>query len=133
MADLFCHACGESVTVDEPVPRDAECARCGADLRSCANCRHWDARYHNQCREPEAEPVDDRRRRNFCEFFSYSRAPFAGAAGGERAAAARAGLEALFGGKPAGAPAPAAPGPSEARARLEAMFRSPPPQQDDEE
>ncbi len=100
MAELVCHACGERVPYAEPIPREAACARCGADLRACANCRHWDPRYHNECRETEADPVSDRRRRNFCEFFEYSRAPFAGAAAQDRAAAARAKLDALFRRKP---------------------------------
>ncbi len=103
MPDRVCHACGERVPLDEPIPRDAECARCGADLRACANCRHWDPRYHNECTEPEAEPVADRHRRNFCEFFYFSREPYAGvaaASGKDRAAEARAKLEALFRKKP---------------------------------
>ena len=126
MAELVCHACGERVVFDEPIPRDAECSRCGEDLRSCRNCRHWDARYHNQCTEPEAEPVENRMRRNFCEFFYFSRAPFAGRTAGSRAEAARAGLDALFGGAPAPPPAP----PSAARERLEALFRRPAPEDD---
>ena len=126
MPERVCHACGERVPLDEPVPRDAECARCGADLRSCANCRHWDPRLSKECREPEAEPVAEKRRRNFCEFFAYSRAPFAGAPVADRTAAARAGLDALFGGPRA---APASP-PSDARARLEALFRKPSPEDD---
>lgn len=92
-----CHACGAPVTVDEPVSRDAECSACRTDLRSCINCRHYDPAYHNQCRETEAEIVVDKQRRNFCEYFSYSREPFAsGAVQAKRASDARAKLDALF-------------------------------------
>ena len=94
MGERVCHACGAPAAVGEPVPRDAECGRCGADLRACRNCRHWDVRYHNECRETEAEPVAERVRRNFCEYFEYSPAPFAPAP--DRAAAARAKRDALF-------------------------------------
>jgi hypothetical protein len=97
VASLVCRTCGTGVDISEPVPRDSTCEKCGHDLRCCRNCRHWDPRYHNQCTETEAEPVADRERRNFCEYFYFSRAPFvAGAAGPDRAAEARAKLDALF-------------------------------------
>jgi hypothetical protein len=43
-----------------------------------------------------ADPVPDKRRRNFCEYFYYSTAPFTGAPAPDRTAEARAKLEALF-------------------------------------
>lgn len=102
MAALVCQTCGTAVTYAEPVPRDSACEKCGTDLRCCRNCRHWDERYNNQCTETQADPVTDKTRRNFCEFFYFSRAAFAGGAGTgsgtsrDRAAEARAKLEALF-------------------------------------
>lgn len=97
MATLVCQACGRALSVFEPIPRDAACEGCGRDLRCCRNCRHWDVHYSNECTETEAEPVPDKSRRNFCEYFYYSRAPFvAGASGRDRAAEARAKLESLF-------------------------------------
>ena len=97
MPQLVCQTCGAPVPLEEPIPRDAECASCGTDLRCCRNCRHWDVHYNNQCRETEAEPVADKTRRNFCEFFYFSRAtPAAGARPVDRQAEARAKLEALF-------------------------------------
>jgi hypothetical protein len=95
MAERVCHSCGATGVPTDPVPRDAVCARCGADLRCCHNCRHWDNRYHNECKETEAEPVADKARRNFCEYFDYSLAPFASAPT-DRAVAAKAKLDALF-------------------------------------
>ncbi len=134
MAQLVCHLCGEPVLFEEPIPRESTCAKCGADLRCCRNCRHWNPTYNNQCTEPMADREMDKLRRNFCEYFFYSREPFGAAAGGpgDRAAEARAKLEAMFGGaKPADAPAPgdatAPPGArptraDEARASLERLF-----------
>jgi hypothetical protein len=84
------------VTLGEPIPRDAECAGCGRDLRACVQCRHYDLAYHNACRETMAEPVADKQRRNFCEYFSFSLAPFGAAAESDRAAEARRKLESLF-------------------------------------
>src|SRR5258708_868189 len=95
MAQLVCHHCGAPVTFNEPLARDKECDACGGALRCCINCRHYDTSYNNSCRETEAEPVVEKARRNFCEFFSYSTAPFAKSGGG-READARAKLSGLF-------------------------------------
>ncbi len=122
MSACQCHQCGAAVEVDEPLARDAECPSCGRDLRCCLNCRHHDPNYHNQCRETEADQVEDRDRRNFCEFFSFTRAPFApSAAGGTRESAARAKLDALFGGTPSASPS------GTAREKLESLFKKPKP------
>ncbi len=102
MSQLVCQNCGAPVTREEPIPRDAECERCRTDLRSCRNCRHWNPRVNNECTETEAERVVDKQRRNFCEFFYFSRAARAGGPGPtrDRAAEARAALDALFKKKP---------------------------------
>ena len=122
MPQLQCQACGTAVPYDEPIPRDSECESCHRDLRCCMNCRHYDPTRNNSCRETEAELVEDKARRNFCEYFSFERAPFvAGATKNPREAQARAKLEGLFGGK--GAPSP---GVSDARRRLEGLFGKPP-------
>lgn len=116
-----CRHCGAAVTLGEPIPRDAECSSCGKDLRACVQCRHYDPAYNNACRETMADPVVEKERRNFCEYFSFSNQPFQSAAGSGRQAEARAKLEGLFGGK-------AKPGPSDdARRRLEDLFKKPGP------
>jgi hypothetical protein len=117
-----CRHCGAPVTLSEPVPRDAECAGCGRDLRACVHCRHYDPAMNNSCRETEAEPVTDKERRNFCEFFSFAPGPWQKADTSSMQAEARAKLEALFGGQTR-KPSPA----GDARARLEALFGGPPP------
>jgi hypothetical protein len=114
---LLCRHCGAAVTVSDPIPRDAECAGCGRDLRACVQCRHYDPAYHNSCRETEAEAVLEKERRNFCEFFSFERGPLARKEDAGRAADARAKLEKLFGGKPG-----AATSSESARSKLEALF-----------
>jgi hypothetical protein len=118
-----CHQCGAEVEVHEPLARDAECPACRRDLRCCLNCRHYDTRYHNSCRETQAEPVEDKDRRNFCEFFAFSREPRRPAAAtGTKQPDARARLDALFkGGKPTPEP------PSNARGKLDALFKKPAP------
>lgn len=97
MSKLVCQACGTAVPYDEPIPRDAECEKCRRDLRCCRNCRHWDPRMNNECRETEAERIAEKTRRNFCEFFEFSREPFKAAdAGPTRADEARRRLDELF-------------------------------------
>jgi hypothetical protein len=94
---LHCRVCGTEVPFDEPIPRDASCDGCGTDLRSCVQCRHYDTSRNNQCTETEADPVVDKTRRNFCEYFYFSREKGAvRAADTKRRDEARAKLEALF-------------------------------------
>ena len=141
MPELQCHFCGAPVTIGEPIPRDGECESCGHDLRCCRNCRHWDPRYNNECTETMADAVEDKTRRNFCEYFYFNRAPFVAAAGGGKAreAEARAKLAGLFGGgsSPEQQSAreklgklfgdkPSPPKASDARDKLDALFRRKP-------
>jgi len=117
---LQCQFCGAPVTIGAPIPRESECDSCRHDLRCCRNCRHYDLRYNNSCRETEADPVEDKERRNFCEYFEFNPAPFAAAAEGKRSDAARARLDQLFKGG-----APAKDRAAEARARLDSLFKKP--------
>lgn len=139
MPALQCHFCGTSVTIGEPIPRDSECESCGHDLRSCRNCRHWDPRYNNECTETMADPVEDKTRRNFCEYFYFSHEAYAAPTGRGREADARAKLAGLFKKGPPKEPGarenlgkrfggtPSAEKPSDARDRLDALFRKKPP------
>jgi len=114
-----CRHCGTPITIGEPIPRDAECSGCGKDVRACVQCRHYDPALNNACRETMADPVVEKERRNFCEYFSLSNEPFKPATASSREAEARAKLEGLFGGKPK----PLAG--SDARRRLEDLFKKP--------
>jgi hypothetical protein len=93
---LVCWRCGHALT-EEPLPlaRAAACTACGADLHVCRFCEFFDTRVANECREPIAERVVNKLRANFCGYLK----PKAGAytANDASAAAARGGLESLFG------------------------------------
>jgi hypothetical protein len=118
---LQCWKCGAAIE-DLPLPlaRAAECRRCGADLHVCRLCEYFDRRAARSCREPVAEPVNDKERANFCGYFRAQPGAFAPAdtAGAE---AAKTALDSLFGN-----PAPggdAAPATSDAaRSQLEMLF-----------
>ena len=124
-----CQFCGAVVTLSEPIPRESSCESCGHDYKSCRQCRHYDPALNNSCRETEAELVEDKERRNFCEFFSFNTAPFIAASKDKtREAQARAKLEGLFGGRsPGGGPGGGAGGDrrTDARSKLDALFKKP--------
>ena len=92
-----CHFCGSAIDPKMRIVRDTACPSCGRDLHACVQCRFYDRHAHNQCREPNAEWVTDRERRNFCDYFSLNPAATAGAKAVDRAKAARSKLDQLFG------------------------------------
>lgn len=120
---LVCWKCGASLE-DLPLPlrRLEECRACGAELHVCRLCEFFDPAVAKSCREPVAEEVKDKTRANFCDYFSPKARAWL--ARGEPAGAARAQLEALFGGAPSPDGAPASPA-DEARSRLEELFAGP--------
>ncbi len=123
MSSRQCQFCGAAVTVSEPIPRESSCESCRHDYRSCRQCRHYDLSLNNSCRETEAELVEDKERRNFCEYFDFNPAPFrATNRDTSREAPARAKLESMFKG---GSAQPAPDRASDARAKLDALFKKP--------
>ena len=78
--------------------RGESCLRCGADLRVCLNCAHYDPRAAQQCSERQAEPVLEKHVGTFCEYFEFARRVWTSKIGGnQREAAAREQLKKLFG------------------------------------
>jgi hypothetical protein len=112
------------------IVKDTVCPSCGRDLHACVQCRHYDRYAHNQCREPQAEWVTDRERRNFCDYYALNPAGGKGAGVPDREKAARSKLDSFF------APGPPKPGPGEARNKLDSLFQPKPadsdPETDDE-
>lgn len=96
--NLVCWKCGAAL--DEaflPLSRQAECRECRAPLHVCRMCRFFDPAVANACREPVADPVQEKTRANFCGYLE----PLAGAFRERDAGArhqARGALDALFGG-----------------------------------
>jgi len=103
----WCQRCGQeySVATGGVVPRAATCEKCNADLHACVQCTHYDPRAYNECHEPQAERVNDRRNSNFCDYLKPCAGPPSApdaARGTSREQAARARLEGLFKKPPAG-------------------------------
>ena len=55
----------------QEVHRSTACASCGKDLKICYNCHFYSKGAHNDCLESSAEPVRDKDRSNFCDYFRY--------------------------------------------------------------
>jgi hypothetical protein len=71
---VSCYACGDPLP--ERVYRNTTCESCGKDAKVCLNCKFYDRAAHWECRETIPDPVKEKDRANFCDYFS---------AGGSRA------------------------------------------------
>jgi len=96
IGERLCHRCGHDIGRSERVGRRDTCLHCGMDLHCCLNCTLYDAAYHNQCREPQAERQVDKHVGNFCDYFSF-RTGARQTPDTSKKESTRARLEALFG------------------------------------
>jgi len=93
-----CHFCGQALPEGERVYRSTTCAACGRDLKICLNCRFYSPGAHWDCLESITDPVADKERANFCEFFQFKDAARgAGPGRQEKPAKAREDFRKLFG------------------------------------
>ena len=69
-----CRACKKELSIGREVGRKDECPFCGADLHACLNCKFHDRSASRQCREPLAEPVKEKEKANFCDYFVFAEA-----------------------------------------------------------
>ena len=97
----WCQRCGTefAIAVGGVVARAATCEKCNADLHACVHCTHYDVRAYNECHEPQAERVDDRKNSNFCDYHKPCAGPPSApdaARATSREQAARSRLEGLF-------------------------------------
>ena len=98
-----CVFCGHVLDVHMEVFRSTLCPGCGKELKVCLNCRFHRPGAHRDCLETIQEPVAEKARANFCEYFRFRAAPGAAAhapeaAGGPGAPeSARDGFHKLFG------------------------------------
>ena len=125
-SDLNCWKCGESLAdVLLPLSRLSKCKHCNADLHVCRMCRFYDTTVNNSCREPIAEKVTDKQRRNFCGYFQPSKTAYQ-AANTASVDESKKSLDALFDLKSDGnnnASGPSASAEEEARRKLEDLFK----------
>jgi hypothetical protein len=67
----ICHSCRKELSIERTVGRQETCPSCGADLHVCLNCTFYSPAAYNECREPQAERVVDKKRSNFCDYFVF--------------------------------------------------------------
>ena len=68
---LICWKCAKplSDTFKIMVGRRDVCPACMADLRICKMCQFYDPKAYNECRESQADRVQDKEKANFCDYF----------------------------------------------------------------
>jgi len=65
---MYCYKCGREIDDNRPLRQDT-CPDCRAYLHSCFNCKFYDVKSPNQCREPMSVPVKDKDQSNVCHYF----------------------------------------------------------------
>jgi hypothetical protein len=89
-----CFECGTELVFSQTPGRRDECPKCGADVHVCRNCKNYDIKAYNECREPQADRVQEKDRSNFCDYFDPA-AP-GGKSETDKQKDLRAAAEALF-------------------------------------
>lgn len=92
-----CHHCGWEYPLKGNPGRTEACHQCGADLKVCLNCIHYDAKVAEQCREKRSDLVQDKHVANYCEYFDFIRREWRGKQLSSREQAARDSLKNLLG------------------------------------
>jgi hypothetical protein len=90
-----CANCG--APYQAPVYRTTLCAECGKELKTCRNCRHFSPGEANDCHETVSEPVMDKDRANFCDWFSPASDAGSQRSRNDNSGAARQAFADLFG------------------------------------
>lgn len=95
----MCWKCGASLkALPLPLSRLAECPACKAELHACRLCQQYEPHTTRQCREIRAEEIVQKDRANYCDWFK-PRAHAFDASRQAKVGAAKAKLDALFGGQ----------------------------------
>ncbi|SEM52665.1 hypothetical protein SAMN04489760_1204 [Syntrophus gentianae] len=72
---MRCHACSKELDIIPPIGRREVCVFCGSDLHCCLNCNFYKMDAYNDCREPQAARVVEKRQSNFCDYFTFKSSP----------------------------------------------------------
>lgn len=66
---MYCYSCGIRLEVERKIRREQICPECGVSLHCCRNCVFYKETAYHQCRETQAEFVNDKGGSNFCSYF----------------------------------------------------------------
>lgn len=96
----MCYFCGTAVPRDMQIGFSAICPDCGKELHVCLMCRFYAPGAHWDCRETIDALVQDKEKRNFCEWFAVNEKYFVKAgqtpAGIGKAESAKKKFDSLF-------------------------------------
>lgn len=92
-----CHNCGCNYSLAGNPGRLESCPQCGADLKVCLNCIHYDRAVAEQCKERRADLVHEKHMANYCEYFDMAKRVWGGKGADQREEDARAKLKKLLG------------------------------------
>ena len=67
-----CYNCGNQLP-EGKLFRSTECPSCGRDAKVCLNCSFYKPGAHWDCAETISEPVRDKERANYCDFFAVAK------------------------------------------------------------
>lgn len=68
----MCWKCGNNFEFTKVLSRTETCPKCGADVRSCKNCKFYSVGRHYDCAETVDELIVDKEKANFCDYFELS-------------------------------------------------------------
>ena len=89
-----CFYCGREV--NEKIYRSSLCEACGKPLKICKNCRFYAPGEKYDCREHIADPVYDKERENYCDYYQPSADPWEGNQQRKKAEDAKKKFNSLF-------------------------------------
>jgi len=94
-----CWKCGWEWPDTRPPPFKEACPECLSYLHACKSCKFYNANVAGDCRNPDAEPVQNKEGHNFCEeFVMVDRDPETGEELDARTSAGRDKFFKMFGG-----------------------------------
>lgn len=94
MSSVLCFSCQTEIHFVDRLSRKDECPKCRADARVCKNCEFYDPKVYNECRETQADRLQEKERSNLCDFFRPRTQSLSSEK--DKAAQLRAAAEALF-------------------------------------
>jgi hypothetical protein len=91
-----CTFCGSQLDDTLEVFRSSLCPSCSRELKVCLNCRFYKKGAHWDCLETIPEPVAEKDRANFCDYFRFREGGAAAAPSPGRREQARDSFDKLF-------------------------------------
>jgi hypothetical protein len=92
-----CVFCGNSLDDTLEVFRSSTCPSCDRELKICLNCRFYKKGAHWDCLETIPEPVAEKERANFCDYFRFREGARGSSPSAGKSRQARDSFDKLFG------------------------------------